>query len=485
MRPLSLLAAACLAVLAGRSIAGAQSDQALEAQPADLPQTQATVSSSASADKAPAQDVKEPSSSKSAPTSAPTPMPPPGTPPYNVDEHKQLDLLQTLNQIEQQKFQEKQQASSERKDEVSLANDLADAQLKAATAAKERELKLIQLDGEIRDEKNKAELAELTAQRDRLQVENDIARAKLDSDQIKADDAKIKIDTALQELDYEDRKAKLDAEMTQNKTVSLETDLELRDKKEEWKKQANHDPDYEAEPFQNGVLTISDRRITLDGPIIEGMADYVTDRINYFNNKDEKLPIFIVIDRSPGGSVMEGYRIVKAIQSSKAPVHVVVKSFAASMAAVIATMAPHSYAYPNAIILHHQLFAFAMGNPTELKDQMREIDQWYQRLAGPVAKKMGLSLDAYTKEMYKHNSDGDWMEFADQARQLKWIDNTVTEIRETGQVKDPDSVPPQPPAPTLLGLREQTDPQGNPYVKLPRLAPGDAYWIDNPDHYYR
>ena len=48
--------------------------------------------------------------------------------------------------------------------------------------------------------------------------------------------------------------------------------------------------------------------------------------------------IFIVIDTSPRGSVMAGYRILKAMESSDAPVHVVVKSFAASMAAAITTL---------------------------------------------------------------------------------------------------------------------------------------------------
>ena len=104
-------------------------------------------------------------------------------------------------------------------------------------------------------------------------------------------------------------------------------------------------------------MVISDRRIPLNGPITNETADYVTTRIHFFNNKDPKLPIFIVIDDSPGGSVMAGYRILKAMEGSDAPVHVVVKSFAASMAAAIATLAKHSYAYPNAVILHHQISA--------------------------------------------------------------------------------------------------------------------------------
>ena len=413
------------------------------------------------------------------------PAPPPGSPAYNIPEHKDLDLLQTLNALEQQRLQKALRPLSDQKEEASTRNLLQAEKLRLELAPLEDELKRLQLAASVREEKRKAALAGLHEERERLHLENEVAREKLAADQIKADDAKLRIETAIRELDFQSRKLKMEAELADHKTVALKTDLDLRDKTEVWRKQANRDPEYATEPFKDGVLTVSDRRVTLDGPIISGVADYVTDRIHYFNNKDESLPIFIVINKSPGGSVMEGYRIVKAIQGSKAPVHVVVKSFAASMAAVITTLAPHSYAYPNAIILHHQLFAFAWGNPTEMKDQMREIDEWYKRLAEPVAKKMGISLDAYTKEMYKHNSDGDWAEFADRAKELKWVDRIVSEVRETGVVKQPEGAPPKPPAFMFLGLREENDPQGQAFVKLPRLDPGDAYWIHNPDHYYR
>ena len=142
--------------------------------------------------------------------------------------------------------------------------------------------------------------------------------------QVQADAEKLKLDIVVRDLDFQSRKLRMDTELADHQTVALKADLDLRTKKEDWKKQANHEPDYPLEPFKDGVLTVSDRRIAMDGPIVSGVADYVTERIHYFNNKDEALPIFLVIDRSPGGSVMEGYRIVKAMQASKAPVHVIV-----------------------------------------------------------------------------------------------------------------------------------------------------------------
>jgi ATP-dependent Clp protease protease subunit len=208
----------------------------------------------------------------------------------------------------------------------------------------------------------------------------------------------------------------------------------------------------------------------------------VTERIHYYNNISTH-PIFIVIDSCPGGSVMEGYRIVKAMQASRAPVYVVVKSFAASMAAVITTMADKSYVYPNAIILHHQMSTMNWGNMTQLKEQLDLAKEWERRLHVPVAEKMGISLDEFRKKMYEKNSNGDWQEFGDKAVDLKWATNVVHEIDETGFTKNPD-VESNVPKPAFW-LGEKTDEKGARFVSLPRLQPFDFYFIYNPDRYYR
>ncbi|MDE2291138.1 MAG: peptidase S14, partial [Elusimicrobia bacterium] len=113
------------------------------------------------------------------------------------------------------------------------------------------------------------------------------------------------------------------------------------------------------------------------------------------------------------------------------------------------------------------------------------LKEWYKRLSEPVAKKAGMSLDAFTKAMYKHNSDGNWEEFGDEAVRLKWADHVVREIRETGIVKAPDDKAKEEKPKMAFGLAEETDSHGARFVRLPRLQPYDAYWIDNSDGYYR
>ena len=399
-------------------------------------------------------------------------------------DRQELDKITTRNMIEQQKLMKRLRPISTERDESAISYGAAQEKQHLELEPQEMELQRLQLEASLVDARFKKATEPLREQSERLKLLNEIDREKLASDEIKADAEKLKVDVAMRELDLQSRKLHVESDAAEQKTVGIKTDLELREKKEEWKTQANRDPEYPLQPFQNGVLTISDRRIALDGPIVMGVADYVTERIHYFNNKDQTLPIFLVIDDSPGGSVMEGYRIVKAIETSKAPVHVVVKSFAASMAAVITTLAPHSYVYPNAIILHHQMISGAFGNMTEQAEQLQINKEWFARLADPVAKKMGISLDALVKDMYKHNSDGDWEEFGDKAVALKWVDNVVSEVRETGVIKQPGDKSDEKPK-LKFGLAEETDARGDRFVRLPRLRPFDAYWIYNQGNYYR
>ncbi|HEX4047103.1 MAG TPA: ATP-dependent Clp protease proteolytic subunit [Elusimicrobiota bacterium] len=478
--------------------------QAMAAQAPALP----AANSAASADAASAGSSAAPGPSgktrrphpRSAPLSTvPTPVPLPsysgpssGTlsgfpvaPMCGGPERQELDKITALNMIEQQKAASKLFTLNDERDDAAAHYNALFEKQKLELSPLEFELKRLQLESNIQDEKFKAELAAKAQERDTLHLQNDIAREKLAAGQVEADAEKLKVDIAIRDLDFQSRKLRMDAEIADHKTVALKADLDLRAKQEDWKTQTNHEPVYEADPFKDGVLTISDRRIALDGPIVEGTADDVTDRLNYFNNKDEKLPIFIVIDRSPGGSVMEGYRIVKAMRASKAPVCVVVKSYAASMAAVITTLAPRSYVYPNAVLLHHQILSFSFGNLTEQKEQLAVLKQWYERLSEPVAKKMGMTLDEFTKDMYKHNSDGNWEEFGNEAVKLKWADHVVSEIRETGVIKEPGEDEKDERPKLAFGLAEETDSHGDRFVRLPRLQPYDAYWIDNSDNYYR
>jgi len=250
---------------------------------------------------------------------------------------------------------------------------------------------------------------------------------------------------------------------------------------------AANSPKYLKEPFVDGTLYISDRRVEMNGPVTDALARSVCEQIYFYSNQNADYPIFLVIDNSPGGSVAAGYQIQKAMRGSRAPVYVVVKGFAASMAAVITTTAERSFCFENTHILHHQLSTGIQGNLTVLRESVSEGEQWYERIMKPVADKMGISLEEFTKQMYAHNSDGDWAEDGKRAAELKWVDHVVSRIEETGIISVSEKkMPAQQNMTIVIVPEEKIDAQGRRFVELPALSnPFDFWAIYDKENYYR
>jgi ATP-dependent protease ClpP protease subunit len=413
---------------------------------------------------------------------------------------KKADQLTLENSVADQQLHKDLAKLTAEKQRLELENGLAAAQVQARMAAVQAELDELTKNMDLLAKRSALKEAERKARLDEeLSVEREqLEKLKLSNDLASAEQAIKTRDLTLEEqqlrvkaAELQGRTLALQAERAEfeAKLAKMNADLDMREKKDLWKNRVNHDIQYNKEPYKDGMLSISDRRIALNGPIWSDTADYIAERIDYFNNQNREYPIFIVIDSSPGGSVMAGYKILKAMEGSAAPVYVVVKSFAASMAANIATQSKRSFAYPNAIILHHQMSSGLGGNLTEQKENIKEMEEWWKRLAAPVAAKMGLSLDEFIKQMYANRSTGDWQEFGDSARKLKWVDEVVETVREESYDKNPDGPSaagaPRPRADAQLALPEKVDAAGRRYVLLPRLAPVDCYYLYNPDNYYR
>jgi ATP-dependent Clp protease protease subunit len=407
---------------------------------------------------------------------------------------KQQERLTLENGIADQQLRQELANATAEKQRLELTNSLTQQRLQASIATLQAEIDkltkqtdLLNKRASLKEAEQKIKLNdELLADREKLE------RMKLANELAAAEFAEKSRELSRREQELRVQTAELGAQRTEFdfQLVRLNTDLELRVKRDFWKNRVNREIEYTTEPFKDGMLTISDRRIALNGIITVELADHIAARIDYFNNQSCDYPIFLVIDRSPGGSVMAGYKILKAMEGSASPVYVVVKSFAASMAANIATQAKKSFAFPNAIILHHQILSSGYGNLTEQKESIRELEEWWKRLAAPVAAKMNVPLDEFIKRMYQNRSTGDWLEFGDRARDLKWVDEIVVTIREQSFDRsfDAPSAPGTPPpiiATTLTPLEERVDANGRRHVILPRLDPVDCYYLYNPDSYYR
>ncbi|MCX7641375.1 MAG: ATP-dependent Clp protease proteolytic subunit [Elusimicrobiales bacterium] len=388
--------------------------------------------------------------------------------------NKEKEKLRIEYELEIQKQKNMLLEMEKKYNDLSLKNKLFMEKINNEIAEIKAQIEQLSASNKLAEEKNKQELSKLSFYLNKLKIENDIEAEKIKAEKRKIEEEKNK-------MDFERDKIKHELFLKQNEIDLLKAELDFISKKEELKRISKKEPTYDQNIFRNGSLIISDRRIPLNGVITTKTADYIVDRINYYNNISTA-PIFIVIDRSPGGSVMAGYKILKAIESSKAPVYLVVKSYAASMAAVITTLSKRSFVYPNAIILHHQMSTMAWGNITQIKERLEMARKWEKRLLGPVAKKIGFDIEEFRKKMYENNSDGDWEEFGDEAVKLKWADSVVDNIVEEGIVKDPDYYEDKK---FITSLEEKIDEKGKRYVDLPRLDPFDFYFLYNPDNYYR
>lgn len=371
-----------------------------------------------------------------------------------------------------------------------------------ALEAQSKEQEALVIENKLEAERLVRETNSMRAEVTRLKLERELITEKLALESAKSQvvlQAEIqKLQAEKSRLNEQGELSKIKAEKLTNDLKSAQTEgaleitrlqsdiarIEATDKRSKF---ADSKPVYLQNPLRDdGILVVSDRRIPLNGVITTATADFVTSRIQYWNNKDRALPIFLVIDASPGGSVMAGYRILKSMESSDAPIHVVVKSFAASMAAAITTLAQESYAYPNAVILHHQISSTVFGqlNLTQQREFHEESERWWKRLGTPVAEKMGITPDEFIKLMYTHSSSGDWSEFGEQAAELKWVNHIVTGIDETSYNRDPDTID-DAEGSKKTAQAEELDSAGKPFVWLPRLNPKDVYFIYNTDGYYR
>ena len=400
---------------------------------------------------------------------------------------KEDDAKEEEKTTEKKEEKSKKDPLSEEAKKLKAEMDLFSTRFKHQIAMYEKEIEAQRLQNEKSKIDQKLEEDRISRQVSAMKREQ--ARLKMEIDMIKSRGALEQARHAAELAAIKAEKERLDMKLT------------IESAREKLEDRVLGDEAYPDTPFSDGVLEISLRRIELNGPIYTGAADYVCQRIHYFNNQSSK-PIFLVIDNCPGGSAIEGMQIVQAIKKSRAPVHVIVKRFAASMAAIITTLADHSYCYPDSIVLHHQASSLLYGTGRDLKDQMRQFNEISDRLIGEVAKKIGISEEQFVNQMYENRASGDWDLFGDQAVERKWVDHVVTTVRERGIRKRPTGTRTPPGLRLILGekasepvsgyldryevaIPEQIDEKGQRFVRLPRLNPVDAWLIYNPDNYYR
>ena len=347
--------------------------------------------------------------------------------------------------------------------------DLAASKRRLANLPDSLEMRKLEAEAQVRAARAEAAAAGQEAERARLGLESFVASAR-------ASAAAADKDRARAELEAEAKLALAQVTLDYAKVSSVAAIARLQQKTSEVASQAKMT--YPKDPLIDGVLQISDRRIPFNGVVNDALARSVCDRIAFFNAQDSESPIFIVIDRSPGGSVMSGYMILQAMETSKAPVYVVVKGYCASMAAIVTTLAKRSFVYPQTLVLHHQASTGVSGNMTQMQEQLKWSKFWCERIFIKVAARIGVPLDDFIKDMYKATVTGDWKVHGDEAVQRKWATDVVERMNENS-FTTAGATPAPAPLP-LTGCGDTNPATGRARQEIAPAGPCDLWWMYDP-----
>lgn len=161
----------------------------------------------------------------------------------------------------------------------------------------------------------------------------------------------------------------------------------------------------------NTVLLFSDVNYYSVNSALKHLKD-----LNEFNNDD---PIYLVID-SPGGGVLDGARLISAMEVSRRPVYTVFYGICASMGAMIHGYGKKRMSFDRSILMYHNAAGGAAGELTKMLSQLQMVERFTGRMEEYITKRAGMDIKDYhilaDREL--------WID-AEDALHLKLTDNLV------------------------------------------------------------
>lgn len=133
-----------------------------------------------------------------------------------------------------------------------------------------------------------------------------------------------------------------------------------------------------------------------------------------------KAPVYLLIN-SPGGSVLDGSRLVSFIENSKTPIYTVCTKLCASMAFVTLQYGHKRMALDRAIIMAHKASGGAQGQLENMINLLSTMKRYVDKMSLHTARKAGLTL-----EQFNNLTANDlWLD-AEDAVAKKFLDEIIT-----------------------------------------------------------
>ena len=176
--------------------------------------------------------------------------------------------------------------------------------------------------------------------------------------------------------------------------------------------------DVSSSPFK--VLEFNSRNlITIRGPI-QGSSS--TNWITSMNDRDPDVDTMYIYLSSPGGSVLEGNKLIDQIKTLQlSGVNVVcIADFAASMAFVILQSCPQRLALPSSILMQHQMSLGLKGPLENVDNYLSFIHSVDNNLEKMQADRMNMTEPEFRKKVLN-----DWWIAGHMAKEYNAVDDLV------------------------------------------------------------
>lgn len=168
----------------------------------------------------------------------------------------------------------------------------------------------------------------------------------------------------------------------------------------------------------------------IDGNSINRALGQLRDLNDY---TDDNSPIYLVID-SPGGSVIDGGRLVSAMEASRRTVNTVCYTLCASMGAMIHSYGKTRMSFDRSVLMYHNASGGVMGDLPMMLSQLRLLERYVQRMEQNVIRKSSLSLEEYKtladKQLWVDAEDALSLGLTDQLVYLSGFEKQLSESAE-------------------------------------------------------
>lgn len=170
--------------------------------------------------------------------------------------------------------------------------------------------------------------------------------------------------------------------------------------------------------YNHNIFNLDENNlINIRGPIDDETTNkFMLDVLKLPENQD--INIYI---NSPGGSVMEGMKIVNQIELMNNISRVnCISDFSASMAFIILQSCENRYAMQSSIMMQHQMSLVNKGNLFNLNNYMNMINDLNVDIDKMQARKINMSYDEF-----KDRITNDWWLYGKQAKDFNVVDEII------------------------------------------------------------